>query len=153
ALWRQKLFPGSVKAAVVTMTSAARKSSAAEYLIPTHARAGFFTREFLARKTRCGSVESSNPQTKQWQPLPALPDGKGWPLMFANDGDEPGAGRAGAHRSVRKNGDGGSNTPNQPLAQINPSPAQTNAAIAARAILNKALELGIHVGVSPDGCE
>jgi hypothetical protein len=69
--------------------------------------------------------------------------------MFAKDGDEPGAGNTGARR-IRKDGDGGSHTPNQPLAQISFSPSAT---LAARIILDKALSLGIRVDAAPDGSE
>src|SRR5262249_39744619 len=131
-----------------TADSAARKSSPAEYLVPTRARAGFSTREFLARRTRCVSVSrlasswSSTGRSHSDEPRGSNPS-----TMFAKKGDEPGAGNAGAHRSVRKKGDGGSNTPNRPLAQTKPSPEQ-NATIAARALLAAARKRGIHVSVS-----
>jgi len=62
--------------------------------------------------------------------------------MFAGNGDEPGAGNAGAHR-VRRGGEGASNSPNQPLAQI-PNPKSRDA--IARFLLAEALALGISVG-------
>jgi len=126
------------------MTSAARKSSSHEYFVSSTARALGFTDEFLARATRHGKVESPTLKPRHGRRCERGRTGVGAP-MFGKDGDEPGAGNAGAHR-IRKEGDGGSNTPNQPLTQI-PS---SHAHVAAHAILNKALSLGIAFGTDGD---
>jgi len=70
--------------------------------------------------------------------------------MFARKGDEPGAGRTGAHR-IRKKGDGASHSATRPLAQLNPArTAQATAAFVARILLDKARSLGIAVDINGD---
>ena len=104
----------------MTKASAARKSSPAQYLILSPARARGFTDEFLAHATRCGIVIHRR-EVLATVALQAAAEQETFPPMFAKDGDEPGAGNTGARRNVRKGGDGASHSPNQPLAQLNPA--------------------------------